>query len=180
MSEPELNEELTRILNANNPQAPQNIARYNNNERTFKVVPYAEHVVVHFEFDGYMVYNGEEGDASNPLAAVAAGVNNTGAATVLTDAAQQAASPATGEVLEGDDGTGEALLPSKAAPPSRNQFNFSERASQTLNHPYRDRWTNTDPPPRRTFSDTVNQFAIYDAYIEDSQQKEKAAAKTKV
>ncbi|TPX44808.1 hypothetical protein SeMB42_g03483 [Synchytrium endobioticum] len=184
LSDPELNEELTRILNANNPQAPQNIARYNNTDRAFKTVPYAEHVVVHFEFDGYMIYTGgDDADAPNPLVAVAAGLNNlvTSATSAANDAPQPQPPPrpTTGDPGEGDDATGDPVSPSKAAPPSRNQFNFSERASQTLNHPYRDRWTNTDPPPRRTFADTVNQFAIYDAYIEDAQQKEKAAAKAK-
>jgi dynein intermediate chain 1 len=35
--------------------------------------------------------------------------------------------------------------------------------------------TNTEPPPRRVFSDVVNQFSIYDAYTEDLLQKEKLA-----
>lgn len=52
LTEQELEEELTRILNANNPHAPQNIARYNNKERVFKSSPNMEHIVFHFEFDG--------------------------------------------------------------------------------------------------------------------------------
>lgn len=42
--------------------------------------------------------------------------------------------------------------------------------------------TNTEPPPRKVFTDTVNQFSIFDAYNEDLIQKEKLAkekAKTK-
>lgn len=34
----------------------------------------------------------------------------------------------------------------------RNQFNFSERAAQTLNFPLRDRETFTEPPPTATVS----------------------------
>ncbi|KAJ1555730.1 cytoplasmic dynein with WD40 domain, partial [Cladochytrium tenue] len=52
LTEQELGEELTRILNANNPHAPQNIARYINKERVFKASPNVDHFVVHFEFDG--------------------------------------------------------------------------------------------------------------------------------
>ena len=48
-----------------------------------------------------------------------------------------------------------------------NQFNFSERASQTNNNPYRDRATITEPPPRVNFSANANQWEIYDAYIDD-------------
>jgi hypothetical protein len=44
-----------------------------------------------------------------------------------------------------------------------------------------ERSSNTEPPPTRIFSATVNQFSIFDAYMEDVQQKEKAAKeKTKV
>ncbi len=53
--EKELSEEFTRILNANNPHAPQNISRYSNKENTFKTVANMEHVSFHFEFDGCVI-----------------------------------------------------------------------------------------------------------------------------
>jgi dynein intermediate chain 1 len=56
LTEPELEEEVTRILNANNPHAPQNIARYQNKERVFKASPNMDHLVFHFEFDGLFLY----------------------------------------------------------------------------------------------------------------------------
>ena len=52
-----------------------------------------------------------------------------------------------------------------------NQFNFSERASQTYNNPMRDRTTMTEPPPRATFTGNATQWEIYDAYIEDFEQQ---------
>lgn len=52
-----------------------------------------------------------------------------------------------------------------------NQFNFSERASQTYNNPMRDRFTMTEPPPRATFSSNATQWEIYDAYVEDFEQQ---------
>ncbi len=52
LTEKELGEEFTRILNANNPHAPQNISRYSNKEMTFKTVANMEHVSFHYEFDG--------------------------------------------------------------------------------------------------------------------------------
>jgi dynein intermediate chain 1, axonemal len=51
-----------------------------------------------------------------------------------------------------------------------NQFNFSDRASQTNNNPLRDRFTMTEPPPRVNFSANANQWEIYDAYAEDFEQ----------
>jgi dynein intermediate chain 1 len=51
-----------------------------------------------------------------------------------------------------------------------NQFNFSERASQTYNNPYRERSTMTEPPPRANFSANATQWTIYDAYQEDFEE----------
>lgn len=62
----------------------------------------------------------------------------------------------------------------------RNQFNYSERAAQTVNNPLRNRECSTEPPPTLTFSETTTQYAIFDWYMEDQerqrQQKEMAAA----
>ncbi|KAJ3217185.1 cytoplasmic dynein with WD40 domain [Clydaea vesicula] len=69
LNEKELNEEFTRILNANNPKAPHNVARFNHKEHIFKASPNVDHLVVHFEFDGYLVFkedaiNAEDGESS--------------------------------------------------------------------------------------------------------------------
>ncbi|KAJ3064774.1 cytoplasmic dynein with WD40 domain, partial [Podochytrium sp. JEL0797] len=148
LTDRELDEELTRILNANNPHAPQNIARYNNKEKIFKASPNVDHFVVHFEFDGYLIYKEKDENSVN-----------TGTTETSTES--------TGTGTE----DGEEKKPKG---PLRNQFNFSERASQTINNPYRERSTNTEPPPARIFSYTVNQWSIFDAYMEDLQAKEKA------
>ncbi|KAI8893857.1 WD40-repeat-containing domain protein [Globomyces pollinis-pini] len=159
LSEKELEEEFTRILNANNPHAAQNISRYNNKEGIFKTNANMENVAFHFEFDGYLIYNNvEEAEA------------NTGTETQGEgegEGAEKAAimNLAIAELEEGK----------KAKGPVRNQFNFSERAAQTVNNPSRERYTNTEPPPQRAFSDTVNQWSIFDAYMEDIQMKEKSA-----
>jgi dynein intermediate chain 1, axonemal len=141
LSEKELEEEFTRILNANNPHAPQNISRYSNKELGFKTVANMDHSQVHFECDGYLVWNAmEEEGESEPI-----------------------------EDPQGDK------------KPLRNQFNYSERASQTVLFTSRSKSTNTEPPPQRSFSDTVTQFSIFDDYVEDQllkkQQKEKPKKK---
>ncbi|KAI9345238.1 WD40-repeat-containing domain protein [Obelidium mucronatum] len=148
LTEPELEEELTRILNANNPHAPQNIARYNNKEKIFKASPNVDHFVVHFEFDG-----GNRSSACRNNDRINRNRNRRGRASRLSSCSRRR---------------------KEAKRTLRNQFNFSERASQTINNPYRERSTNTDPPPARVFSYTVNQWSIFDAYMEDLQAKEKA------
>ena len=52
-----------------------------------------------------------------------------------------------------------------------NQFNYSERASQSYNNPYRERVTATEPPPRATFSANASQWEIFDAYKEDFEKQ---------
>jgi dynein intermediate chain 1 len=71
-----------------------------------------------------------------------------------------------------------ANVPKKAL---RNQFNFSERAAQTANNPYRQRQVQTVEPPRLDVCLTANQWVIYDAYQKDlaRQQAEKEKANKK-
>jgi len=59
----------------------------------------------------------------------------------------------------------------------RNQFNFSERASQTFNPVLRERGISTEPPPTTGFVDTVTQWSIFDRYMQDiEKEKEKGKA----
>ena len=46
----------------------------------------------------------------------------------------------------------------------KNQFNYSERSSQTYNQPMRDREVMTEPAPTNTFSGQASTHVIYDAY----------------
>lgn len=50
--------------------------------------------------------------------------------------------------------------------PTKNQFNYSDRASQTLTNSMRERGISTKPPPRDWYSNSVNRWSIYDAYME--------------
>ncbi|XP_069138645.1 dynein intermediate chain 2, ciliary-like isoform X3 [Argopecten irradians] len=77
-----------------------------------------------------------------------------------------------------DEGREDAATPAPAAAAGgkklTNQFNYSERASQTYNNPYRERGTATEPPPRATFSGNVTQWEIFDAYNEDFEKQYQA------
>lgn len=69
-----------------------------------------------------------------------------------------------------DDEEGGAKAKSGKEKKLTNQFNFSERASQTYNNPLRERGTMTEPPPRLTYASNITQWEIYDAYVEDYEQ----------
>ncbi|XP_053556951.1 dynein axonemal intermediate chain 1 [Bombina bombina] len=177
LTEAELKEEFTRILTANNPHAPQNIVRYNFKERAYKPISMVDQLAVHFSMDGNMLH--KDSDEARRQRAKMGVIEETTASEMAdagTDTEKDAASP-----VPGDDGAeGEEIAPRhKKEGKLTNQFNFSERASQTFNNPVRERTSQTEPPPRETFSSTANQWEIYDAYVEELQKQEKLKEKQK-
>ncbi|XP_065186003.1 dynein intermediate chain 2, ciliary-like, partial [Sycon ciliatum] len=109
--------------------------------------------------------------------------------SAATDSSSKLASGSTASTQAGPDGGAEAAEGGggggdggDGAPAAKlqNQFNFSERASLTFNNPPRDRGTMTTPPPRCTYSSSVTQWEIYDAYTEElERQKREKEAKEK-
>ncbi|KAK3771270.1 hypothetical protein RRG08_024349 [Elysia crispata] len=184
LSEAELKEEFTRILTANNPHAPQNIVRYSFKERQYKQTSSVDQLAVHFALDGNLLHKDSEearkqfnrtGLAETKEAEPAEGAAEAAAAE---EGAEEGAAEEGKE--EGGDEEAATAEPTKAAGKEKkltNQFNFSERASQTYNNPFRDRGTVTEPPPRASFSSNVTQWEIYDAYQEDFEKQEKSKEK---
>ena len=56
LSEVQLNEEITKMLNANDPSAPSNIARYSNQERMYKFDALVNQRVTHYTSNGWVVH----------------------------------------------------------------------------------------------------------------------------
>uniref|UniRef100_A0A8C5BYM0 Dynein axonemal intermediate chain 1 n=1 Tax=Gadus morhua TaxID=8049 RepID=A0A8C5BYM0_GADMO len=56
LTEEELKEEFTKILTANNPHAPQNIARYSFKERSYKPISSVDQMAVHFVLEGNLIH----------------------------------------------------------------------------------------------------------------------------
>uniref|UniRef100_A0A8C5G1W3 Dynein, axonemal, intermediate chain 1, paralog 2 n=1 Tax=Gouania willdenowi TaxID=441366 RepID=A0A8C5G1W3_GOUWI len=52
----ELKEEITRILTANNPHAPQNIVRFSFKERSFKPISVVDQMTVHFVLESTLLH----------------------------------------------------------------------------------------------------------------------------
>lgn len=184
LNELELKEEFTRILTANNPHAPQNIVRYNFKEGCFKQTSHVDQLAIHFSLDGNMIH--KDSDEARRQKA------KYGAAEVASEQAISESGAEEGEAGEGGEGKEEGEdgekrdedatpAPGAASGEAKltNQFNFSERASQTYNNPYRERGSQTEPPPRANFSSTANQWEIYDAYTEDLEKQAEEKAKEK-
>ena len=174
LTEKELEEEITKQLTANNPNAPSNIARYSMKERTFKFEPMVEQLVMHYATDGYLLHQ-ESDEAKRQVAleemeAQAMAEWSAGGKPKEKKEGEEVAEGAE----EGADGGAEEA-PEEAAPAEphddskqlRNQFNFAERAAQTVNNAMRDRASATEPPATTDFSGSATQWEIYDHYMED-------------
>lgn len=66
LSAVDLEEEIAKMLTANNPQAPSNIARFNMRERLYKFDPMVEQTIVHYATDGWLVHKTSD-DAKKQL-----------------------------------------------------------------------------------------------------------------
>ncbi|XP_059161698.1 dynein intermediate chain 2, ciliary-like isoform X2 [Physella acuta] len=189
LTEAELKEEFTRILTANNPHAPQNIVRYSFKERQFKQISSVDQLAVHFSMDGNLLHKESE-EAKRQLNKTSMmpehkteSMTEAQEVTVAEPTGEEVTEEAGAEVEAKDDAGDEGPAQPAAAPKGKgekkltNQFNFSERASQTYNNPFRDRGTVTEPPPRSSFAANVTQWEIYDAYQEDFEKQEKTKEK---
>ncbi|KAJ7999770.1 hypothetical protein DPEC_G00197860 [Dallia pectoralis] len=182
LTEVELKEEFTRILTANNPHAPQNIVRYSFKERSYKPISGVDQLAVHLFLEGNLLHRDSD-EARRQKAKQ--GLPDEKAIVVTED--EKPETPAAGGEDAGDmeEAGGEDRAHSvysktgKKEQKLTNQFNFSERGSQTLNNPLRERGCQTEPPPRTSFSATANQWEIYDVYLEELQKQEKNKEKSK-
>ncbi|NXC05865.1 DNAI1 protein, partial [Orthonyx spaldingii] len=207
LPEAELKKEVTRTLTTNNPCIPQDIVRYNFKEQAYKLVDDMDQTAIHFTLNGNLVHkDSDEGrrqsirsstEAEKPPveeeeAPVEASAETTEEAEIEDEATGDAEGAGEGE------GEGEGAKPAAAAeaveaveaeepPPPKapekkiaNQFNFIERGSITHLNPLREKGCQTDPAPYETFSDSVNQWYIYDSYMEELERMEKAKEKEKV
>ena len=188
LTEKELDEEVTKQLTANNPNAPANLARYNEKERAFKFEPTVDQLVVHYASDGFLLHDESDEAARqvaleeleqktmaewvasiDPAAAKKAKEAEEGAEAGAEGGAAAGAAAGKDDAKEGD-ADAEANAGEDADAPVgddskqlRNQFNFADRASQTVNNPMRDRESETEPPATSAFSESATQWAIYDA-----------------
>lgn len=60
LAEKDLQEEIAKMLTANNPAAPKNTARFNMKERVYKLEPMVEQLLVHYATDGWLMHKASE------------------------------------------------------------------------------------------------------------------------
>uniref|UniRef100_A0A8C4S5P0 Dynein axonemal intermediate chain 1 n=1 Tax=Erpetoichthys calabaricus TaxID=27687 RepID=A0A8C4S5P0_ERPCA len=175
LSEAELKEELTRVLTANNPHAPQNIVRYSFKERCYKPISNVDQLAIHFSLDGNMLH--KDSDEARRQKARTSIAEEYVADSTAVDGSEDGRKENLGpdEEKESEDKGSRGKKEQKLT----NQFNFSERASQTHNNPLREKASQTEPPPRANFSATTNQWEIYDYYIVELQKQERTKEKQK-
>lgn len=188
LTETELNEEFTRILTANNPHAPQNIVRYSFKDGCYKQINSVDQLAIHFVLEGNLLHK-DTHEARRQVAKQ--GIMEEKLIEDVVAEEEKPITPVTEQVeggedtAEGEDGGGEErpdsvdIKAGKKEQKLTNQFNFSERASQILNNPLRERGCQTQPPPRANFSATANQWTIHDIYVEELQRQEKIKEKQK-
>ncbi|XP_061900012.1 dynein axonemal intermediate chain 1-like [Entelurus aequoreus] len=183
LTDAELKEEITRILTAKNPHAPQNIVRYSFKEGAFKLTSAVDQMAVHFVLDGCLIH--QDSDEARRLAAhkdlaeesltVDSGPEEE--KTDILDAPRDGGEEE--EAGEDDRADSVASKTNNQEPKCTNQFNYIQRASQTLNNALRDRSCQTAPPPRRNYSAAASQWDIYDAYVEEMHKQEMKKEKQK-
>nr|XP_054376988.1 dynein axonemal intermediate chain 1 isoform X7 [Pongo abelii] len=193
LTDAELKEEFTRILTANNPHAPQNIVRYSFKEGTYKPIGFVNQLAVHYTQVGNLIpKDSDEGRRQHYRNELVAGSQESAKVISETENLEEDEEPKELETEPGSQtdvpaaGAAEKVTEEELMTPKQpkerkltNQFNFSERASQTYNNPVRDRECQTEPPPRTNFSATANQWEIYDAYVEELEKQEKTKEKEK-
>lgn len=158
LTEEQLNESIDRILKSSNPNMVSTPVYFDfkKDARTYKFVPTVDPTAVHFAMDGNTI-RADSDEARR---------QDEERHRRYTDLAMAEEAERRPELVE--QGVSTRIL--------KNQFNYSERASQTLNHALRERQVITDPPPSITFQNTATQWEIFDAYEEDRINNEKAAA----
>jgi dynein intermediate chain 1 len=168
LTEKELEEDITRILTGDDPNLPQNVCRFSFKDKCYKPDPpgQGDNMAVHFSLEGCSMHvNSDEGKrfmAEQEAAAAEAAMQGEEA---LHDGGESSDSV--------DDGNGADVaaasteMGSSLKGKAKNQFNFSERASQTFNNPLKSRGANTEPPLVTQYQNDVSQWNIYDSYRED-------------
>ncbi|XP_077822004.1 dynein axonemal intermediate chain 1 isoform X4 [Macaca mulatta] len=171
LTDAELKEEFTRILTANNPHAPQNIVRYSFKEGTYKLIGFVNQLAVHYTQVGNLIpKDSDEGRRQHYRDELVAGSQESAKVISETENLEEDEEPKELETESGSQtdvpaaGAAEKVTEEELMTPKQpkerkltNQFNFSERASQTFNNPLRDRECQMEPPPRTNFSATANQ-----------------------
>ena len=164
LDEKELEEDVSRILTGDDPNKPKNVCKFSFKDKCYKPDPpgQGDNMAIHFSLRGSSMHvdsdeckkyrereaKRREQDGESDAVKVTADSQTTATAT-----SSAATSSSTAAAAVGDH--------------AKNQFNFSERASQTFNNPLRSIGVHTEPPPVTQYQNEVSQWKIHDSYKSD-------------
>jgi len=151
---------VTKILRADNSDATKWVAYFSHRERAFVQRDTMVRATTHFAQDGYLL-------SPNSEEAIKQKEKDDEEADALVKELERRRAEAPSEATE-DEARG-----------LRNQFNFSERTSQTANNGMRERGTMTEPPLSMEYNEQATQWEIFDSYKEDAERKREAEKKFK-
>jgi len=140
---------IDRILRATNPNmfSVPVYFDFKKEERKFKNFSSVDHTAIHFSMDGNSILK-ESAEAKN----------------LVEERERRHKELELAEEAERNPDLVEKGVSTRIL---KNQFNYSERASQTLNNPLKRKAMMTDPPPALTLANMATQWEIYDAYEEE-------------
>mmetsp|Transcript_18991 Transcript_18991/g.33423 ORF Transcript_18991/g.33423 Transcript_18991/m.33423 type:complete len:714 (+) Transcript_18991:248-2389(+) len=159
LSEKELEEDVTRILTGDDPNKPKNVCKFSFKDKCYKPDPpgQGDNMAIHFSLEGSSMH--EDSDECKKYREREAKLREQEEpdAKVTSDS----------QTTTTSSGTSTASASTAVGDHTRNQFNFSERASQTFNNPPKSRGVHTEPPPITQYQDEVSQWKIHDSYKSD-------------
>jgi dynein intermediate chain 1 len=154
LSAKELDEDFPRVLTASNPCHPHNLVSFNYATKAYTPVPTLPEDDVFFHVKQMAKTLHKDGEECK--AQVAAQTSFKESVKAKRDARAQAA------LEEGKELTQAELEEDDT---QRNQFNFTERATQTYNATIKSRVISTTPPDSANAVGSMTQWALHDAYV---------------
>lgn len=171
----ELDEEFTKTLTSLNPNQPLKTTHFNFKSGHFESVSNDQHVAEHLRQDG-IIWSLKEKDMmqkrkdeeqqqqqqteqkdQEEVEEKQAEEEEEQEEQPNTETVEAADAPPDGTEQKEEENVSSA---SKKEILVKNQFNFSDRASQTFNEPYRDRQVQTEPAPKSIFSANASASTI--------------------
>ena len=147
------------MLTGDDPNVPRVISKYNFKDKCYKPDPpgQSDHMAVHFNLRGNSLHIDSDEYKKQKEREEKKIEDDAEAKKELQEATQD---------VEGSQNVDENGTPIANQPETRkNQFNYSERSSQTFNNPSRTCGVSTEPPAVMQYSASVSQWEIYDSYV---------------
>jgi dynein intermediate chain 1 len=151
LTQEELKAEITRVLTGDDPNRPKNTVKFSFKDECFKLDPpgLADHMAVHYVLDGCSLHiHSKEYKAQKQR----------------EDRKIEAEEQQRKALNEGASNSANFTMCKEK---SKNQFNFSDRSTQTMNNPLKTLFVGTEPPPVAQYSASVSQSQIYDRYVSE-------------